>query len=410
MTQTIVLGAGMVGTGTALALQAQGRDVLLLDRREPGRETSYGNAGIIQGEAVEPYALPRALPDLLAAALGKHNQVDWRLSEAPGWAGPLWSYWRQSEESRHARISRSYARLIRAALADHGALIAAAGADDLLRRDGFRQLFRSGAELAAALREAERLHAAYGVGFTAEDGAALARAEPGLRRALPGALLWHDSWSIADPGGLVSAYAALFAARGGRITTGDATSLRRDGAGWRVDTAEGPQGAEEVVVALGPWSPQMLAPLGLRIPMVWKRGYHLHFTGSGPRIPLIDAENSTVLSPMRAGLRVLTGAHITTPGTPPRQRQMTRATRAAGELFDIGQPIEPEPWSGNRPCLPRMLPIVGPAPGLPGLWLNFGHGHQGFTLGPTTGRLLADLMVGRPVETDLTNALAWPAR
>jgi len=410
MTQTIVLGAGMVGTGTALALQAQGRDVLLIDRREPGRETSYGNAGIIQGEAVEPYALPRALPDLVAAALGKHNQVDWRLTEAPTWAGPLWSYWRQSEESRHARISQIYARLIRAALADHGPLIEAAGAGDLLRRDGFRQVYRSPAELAATLRGAERLRASYGVSFTAEDSAALARAEPDLRRPLAGSLLWHDAWSIADPGGLVSAYAALFQARGGQIATGDAASLTRDGAGWQVDTADGPHTAQEVVIALGPWSPQVLAPLGLRIPMVWKRGYHLHFNGTGPRLPLIDAENATVLSPMRAGVRVLTGAHITTPGTPARQRQMTRAGRAAADLFDIGQPVEPAPWSGNRPCLPRMLPIVGAAPGLPGLWLNFGHGHQGFTLGPTTGRVLADLMTGRPAEPDLAHALAWPAR
>lgn len=410
MTQTIVLGAGMVGTGTALALQDRGREVLLLDRREPGRETSYGNAGIIQGEAVEPYALPRTLPDLVATVFGKHNQVDWRLSEAPNWAGPLWSYWRQSEESRHARISQIYARLIQSALADHEPLIAAAGAGALLRRDGLRQLHRSPAELTAALRGAERLHATYGVHVTAEDSAALARAEPDLRRPLAGALHWHDAWSIADPGGLVSAYAALFAARGGQIGMGDAATLCRKDHGWQVETADGLQTAEEVVIALGPWSPELLSPLGLRIPMVWKRGYHLHFNGTGPRVPLIDAETSTVISPMRAGIRVLTGAHITTPGTPARQRQMARSTRAAAELFDIGQPVEPEPWSGNRPCLPRMLPVVGAAPGLPGLWLNFGHGHQGFTLGPTTGRVLAGLMTGGPVETDLTNALAWPAR
>lgn len=409
MTDTIVLGAGMVGVGTALALQARGRKVLLVDRRAPGQETSYGNAGILQGEAVEPYRLPRKIPELLSYAFGKHNQVDWRLAEAPVWAAPLWDYWRQSEAARHLLISRSYARLIQSALTDHRPLIKAAGADTLVRRSGFRQVYRSAAGFAAAARDAERLQRDYDVGSRIEDGASLAKAEPHLRIALAGSIHWQDAWSVADPGGLVTAYSQLFEAGGGQIALGDALSLRRPatGSGWEITTESGTFGATDVVVALGPWTPELLRPLGLRIPMVWKRGYHLHFKGAGPELPLMDAENSTVIAPMRAGVRVLTAAHITGVGKPPRSGQMARSVRAAADLFPLGEQVEPTPWSGNRPCLSRMLPVVGAAQGQPGLWLNFGHGHQGFTLGPTTGRLLAALIDGRTEDAALMAALAW---
>jgi D-amino-acid dehydrogenase len=69
---------------------------------------------------------------------------------------------------------------------------------------------------------------------------------------------------------------------------------------------------------------------------------------------------------------------------------------------------EPEPWLGTRPCMPDMLPVVGQAARHKGLWLHFGHGHQGFTLGPATGRILAELMSGEAPSVDV--AACAPAR
>ncbi|WP_417311034.1 NAD(P)/FAD-dependent oxidoreductase, partial [Devosia sp.] len=127
-----------------------------------------------------------------------------------------------------------------------------------------------------------------------------------------------------------------------------------------------------------------------RIPMVLKRGYHRHFTGGGPDLPAMDAENGTFLSPMRQGLRVLTGAELTTMEAVANPRQITRSTQVAKELFGDLKPVEDQPWVGTRPCMPDMLPIMGPSDRQKGLWLNFGHAHHGFTLGPTAGRLLAE--------------------
>ena len=394
----------MVGVGTALALQRMGVDVVLVDRREPGRETSYGNAGIIQIEAVEPYAFPRGVGEILSAAVGANHKVRWQIGSLHRWALPLLGYFLNSAPSSHRRISQVYAAMIRRAGDDHDPLIEAAGAGDLIRRDGFRQAYRTRRGFDAAVRDAERIGKVFGVESRIEDTRALAAAEPNLKMAMPGAVHWTEAWSCSDPGALVAAYARLFAARGGAVVTADATTLRQAGAGWRVAGPDGVVEADDAVVALGPWSGELLRGFGYRVPMFFKRGYHRHFDGEGPALPFMDTERSTVIAPMAAGPRVLTGAELAWLDSAATPYQIDVARRAAGDLFALGAPVEGKAWFGNRPCMPGMLPLVGRAPRHKGLWLNFGHGHQGFTLGPTTGRMLAGEMAGNeklPAELQL---------
>lgn len=396
MTEMVVLGAGMVGIGAALALQERGHDVVVLERGEPGRETSYGNAGLIQREAAEPYAIPRDLPTLWRYVIGHTNDVTYHLRDLFRFAPPLWSYFRASSTARHRAVAQTYSQLIARSTADHAPLITASGSDGLIRKTGFYQLYRDPRTFEHAVHNAERLHATYGVESHVLDGATLMAEEPALRKKVPGAVHWTETWSASDPGGLVDAYAHLFEARGGRIVKGDAQSLRQEASGWALDSDEGTLQASDVVVALGPWSPDLLKRFGYRIPMVWKRGYHRHFALSTPlRRPLMDVANGVVLSSMTQGLRMTTGAEIVNRDGPVNLRQLERGQAAVGELLDIGAPVEGGVWYGHRPCMPDMLPIVGAAPRHRGLWLDFGHGHQGFTLGPTTGRLLADIIDGK---------------
>ncbi|APZ50419.1 NAD(P)/FAD-dependent oxidoreductase [Salipiger abyssi] len=407
MAEFIVLGAGMVGIGAALALQARGHAVTVLDRSAPGTETSHGNAGVIQAEAVEPYAIPRDLATLFSYATGQSNDVLWHLRDLPAVAPALWRYFRHSAPARHAVLSKGYAPLVLSATADHAPLIAASESEALIRRTGLGELYRTARALDAAAANAERMRDRYGLGSEVLTGSALAEAEPALNGPLAGMLLWTDSWSSSDPGALTRAYADLFLARGGRVLTGDATSLTETGSGWTVESSEGPVEASDVVVALGPWSPDLLAPLGYRIHMIWKRGYHGHFNAPTPlNRPCLDDANGIVMSSMTRGLRITTGAELVGRNAPRTLRQLERGQRAARELLDLGAPVPDSTWHGHRPCLPDMLPLVGAAPRHRGLWFDFGHGHQGFTLGPTTGRLLADIVEG---QTDAVTAALSPA-
>jgi D-amino-acid dehydrogenase len=372
-----------------------------MDRRLPGLETSYGNAGVIQREAVEPYAMPRSLRFLLAAALGRTPDVHYHVAGLLAAWPQLWQYWRASAPHRHRQASGDYAALIAHATSEHQRMLDLAGANALVQRQGLRLVYRSAGLLDEALKDAARIEREYGIAFRAMDGAQLQAAEPGFRIPLAGAVHWLDSWSVSDPSLVVERYARLFTALGGRFVLGNAGSLRQAGAGWQADTVEGRVEASQAVVALGPWAGPFTRRLGYRLPLFVKRGYHRHYVnGATVAVPTLDAERGYVMSAQKKGLRITTGAEIADIDATPTPRQLALAEAAAAGLLALGEPVESTPWLGSRPCVADMKPIIGKAGRHDGLWFNFGHGHQGFTLGPASARLLADLIDGGTPYTD----------
>ena len=155
---------------------------------------------------------------------------------------------------------------------------------------------------------------------------------------------------------------------------------------------------------MGPWSDQVFAPLGYSIPLNVKRGYHLHLKPRGNAVlhhPVLDSDRGFLLAPMNRGIRLTTGVEFAHRDAPPTPVQVERALPRAHTLFPLGEPVEAKPWKGARPCLPDMLPVIGKAPRHPGLWFDFGHQHHGLTLGPATGRLLAEMMTGETPFADI---------
>ncbi|PZQ47275.1 MAG: amino acid dehydrogenase [Rhodovulum sulfidophilum] len=403
MRDVLVIGAGIVGVSVALHLRRRGLDVLLVDRGRPGHGTSFGNSGIIQREAVAPYAFPRAPMDLIAALARRGVDISYHPSALPATAGALLRYWWHSAPARHRAITAAYATLIAQSLAEHAPLVELAGAGDLVRKAGWLDAYRTPARLAGAAARAEANARAYGVLSEAIDGAELARREPHLMEPMAGAIHWSDTWTIRDPAALVEAYAAAFERLGGARATGEAAGLARRGAGWRLAIDGREEAAEAVVIAAGPWSDGITRGLGYRLPLFVKRGYHMHY-GTDPDRPLgnwlADLETGYLLAPMRAGIRLTTGAELARQTAPATPRQLAGAEKVARRLFPLGPRLDPAPWLGSRPCTVDMLPVIGPAPRHDKLWFAFGHGHQGLTLGPATGRLLAELMTGEKPYVD----------
>jgi D-amino-acid dehydrogenase len=410
LTDTIVLGAGIVGVCVAIHLQRRGRSVLLVDRREPGRETSYGNAGIIQREAVRPRAFPREFGELFRIATRRGLDTRYDLSALPALASPLFQYWWHSAPARYRRIVAEYETLIAHSITEHADIIAAAGAESLIEKKGFLLLFRSEARRDATFADADGDKRDFGVNSTKLDGAALARLEPALRLPMAGALHWTDPWTVRDPGALVTAYAELFKRLGGTIAIGDASTLARAGAGWQVTTPGGRQSAAAAVLALGPWAAEATRRLGYRFPLFSKRGYHMEYqTMPDGRLdrPALDTEMGYLLAPMRRGIRLTTGAEFARLDAPSNHAQIEGTEAIARTLLHMGDRLDSSPWRGARPATPDMKPIIGPAPNHPNLWFAFGHAHQGLTLGPVTGRLLAEQIMG---ETTFVDARPFSAQ
>ncbi len=393
----IVLGAGIIGVSTALHLAKRGKAVVLVDRRGPGEETSYGNAGLIQREGVVPYGFPQQMAMILRYAMNNRIDAHYHLAALPSVAKFLSRYWWNSNVSRHQVIARAYAPLIEQSIAEHDVLIREADAGHLIRKDGWTQAFRTQMKQDAEVREAERLKREYDLDFQVLDAKGLAEKEPHLSDDFVGALTWTDPWSVTDPHALTLAYVALFEKLGGRFVRGDATTLRQTSSGWTVSTDEGSVEGKDVVIALGPWSDTVTKPLGYEFLVGVKRGYHMHY-GARDNAVLngwtMDAERGYFLAPMRQGIRLTTGAEFALRDAPKTPVQLGRAETVARTIFPLGERLDKEPWMGARPCTPDMMPVIGKAPRHRGLWFAFGHAHHGLTLGPVTGRAIAEMICG----------------
>ena len=399
----VVLGAGIVGVSAALALQAKGRSVALVDRLgEAAGETSFGNTGIIQSEAVLPYLFPRDPRELALAAINRNPDAHLRYRALPSIAPALWRYFRASTDAGKSETARAMASLVGAAIGEHLKLAEAASATELLRKGGWIKIWRSARGEGSVLEEIRELKP-FGVAPKLLDRAALKALEPNVGEPALGGAHFPEPLTTPDPQALTRAYAALFVKRGGRMDTGDALTLQSSGSAWTVATQSGGVSASNVVVALGPWSDKLTRAFGLRLPFFVKRGYHMHYAprdGASLIRPVLDSEKGYVVTPMARGLRLTTGAEFARIDDPPSSAHLDRLEPFAKAMFPLGPRKDVAPWMGRRPCLPDMRCVIGPFPGQPGLWLDFGHHHLGLTLGPVSGRLLVEMMCGETPFVD----------
>lgn len=402
--QTLVLGAGIVGVSSALHLQARGRHVLLLDRQPPGNGTSHGNAGLIERASVIPYAFPREVTKLVRYGLNQQSDVRYSLRHLPK-AGPwLLQYWRHSSPKGLAAATRAMLPLIERCVTEHLALARPANMLGLIADGGWLEAFNDPQAFETAQSAAADLRD-YQLNYRVLDRTALLALEPGLHQDVVGGLHWLDPKTVSDPGGLTRGYAELFKQLGGQFVIGDALSLTQVEGGWQVQSELGPITAQEVVVALGPQASGIFEPLGYRIPLAIKRGYHMHYAAvPGTRLqhPILDPVGGYVLAPMVGGIRLTTGIEFADCNDPINEIQLRRCEALARRFYPLGERLDAEPWLGRRPCLPDMCPVIGPAPRHPGLWFNFGHAHHGLTLGPVSGHLLAQMVTGETPFTDPT--------
>src|SRR6266567_4423065 len=286
----IVLGAGIVGVSVAIAARQRGLSVILVDRREPGSETSYGNAGILSSGSILPLNQPslwNALPTYMS---NRHAALRWD----PAWAirnvDWLVRFLANATPSRIKPRATALHGLIGASLKLHREWIVKADAAQRIRETGWLKAWRSDA--IAAAREEQAFLADYGIASQLLDRQAISGLEPDIVPVYKVGLLHTQTASVDSPGAVVKAYARMFAGAGGEIRQSDIRAIVPDGESWRVVLADVGISARHIVVALGPWSADLLRPLGYRIPLAFERGYHREFKPNPARSlqrPIHDA-------------------------------------------------------------------------------------------------------------------------
>ena len=390
----IVLGAGIVGVSAAYAARQRGLSVVLIDRREPGSETSYGNAGILSSGSISPLNKPSLWSALPGYMTNRHAALRW---------DPVWAirnldwivrFLANATPSRVKPRATALHGLIGASLKLHREWIVKADAAQRIRETGWLKAWRSDA--VGVAKEEQAFLAEYGIESQLLDRQAISALEPNIVPVYKVGLLHTQTASVDSPGAVVKAYARMFAGSGGEIRQSDIKAVMPDGEGWRVVLADGAISARHVVVALGPWSADLLRPLGYRVPMAFERGYHREFEPNPARSlrrPIHDAEGSFLMTPMEQGVRVTSGVELTARDAPSSFAQLDQVVAVARGVVEFGEAVG-EPWRGARPTLPDSLPMIGPAPRHPGLWLAFGNQHIGFTTGPATGAAIAAMIGG----------------
>jgi D-amino-acid dehydrogenase len=403
-----VIGAGMVGVCAASYLQRDGHSVFIIEAGEPGRGASFGNAGAFNASSVTPASMPGVM---------------WNV---PGWLfdplGPLALRWRYlptiapwlirfvragTPEKVHAQ-ARALRPLVGATLDALMPLVRDAGAEKLVHRRGHLYVYRSplGPEKDRLAWELRREN---GVEIDEFDADELRQLEPSLSRDYVRGILVRENGHTSNPLGLVHSLLDHFLRSGGEITPARATGFRLDGGRLAaIRTDQGDIAAEAAVVCAGAWSKPLAAALGDRIPLETERGYHLMIRDPEvmPRIPTADADGKFVATPMDTGLRFAGTVELAGLAAAPDWRRAHILLEQGRKMLPGLAANHPEDrisvWMGHRPSLPDSLPALGPSRVTPDVVYAFGHGHVGMTSAPMTGKVIADLVAGRPPSIDIT--------
>jgi D-amino-acid dehydrogenase len=399
----VVIGAGTVGASCAWHLQHRGAQVTLIDSELPGQSTSFGNAGCISRTSVFPFSHPGVIRKVPGWLLDPDGPVRIRWSQLPLVAPWLYRFWRAGSRRRVAEIVAAQLALMEHVVSDFDEILAATGSEHLRAKRGAILLYESEDGFAAdawKYRERDR----HGLSWRRLERDELAALEPQVRLA-GGVALFEPLWQhVTDPGGMTARFADAALGRGAHWIRDRVKGITTDPSGVTVATVSGRSlHADRLILATGAWSNRLLRPLGFKVPLMPKRGYHTMFAQPAIELkhPVMSASRHVLLTPMAGGLRISGTAEFAALDTPPDYARARALVDVARRFIpDVGGSGVTE-WMGQRPMTPDSLPVLGPLPGREHIVCAFGHGHYGLTQGPTTGKLIARMIFGEDPGIDL---------
>jgi len=398
-----VIGAGAVGVCCALWLQREGYRVRLIDRAGPGEGASSGNAGNFGIASCVPAAMPgvlRKVPGMLLDATSPLKLRWGHLPRALPWFLRFIAAARPSRveaiaDARNALLSRLHEGL--------DPLVADAGAERLIDHSGLLMTFESQAAFDGAAYAID-LRRRRGVPMDILDGNEARQIEPALTPGIVRAIHVPRLAHTVDPLRLTQTLARSFERNGGEVVRSavHGFEISPDGP-RRLLTDDGALDVGRIVLAAGVWSRPLAAQLGTRVPLEAERGYHTMFADPGVRlrVAVMSADRYIAVTDMESGIRATGMAEFAAPDAPPDMENARRVRRHAEALIPGLKSDRVSEWMGPRPSHPDSKPVIGRSPRFANVYFAFGHDHIGLSLAGITGKLIGELVAGRPTTVDL---------
>lgn len=401
--RTVVVGAGIIGTTIAHALQQRGHDVTLIERDAPGRGASYGNMASIAVSGFMPMSRPRVWLQAPGWLLDPGGPI----RVAPGYAATvapwilqfLWA----GRPSRLRKLQAEGAALCSRALGDTEALLRDIDLSDHLSATGCLSIYATPGEFSAD-REALSMLERFGFDHEVLSAEELQRREPELLPGIHKAVLMPDNRTLRDPFALVTRLVEVFEARGGTLKQGALQDVTRSGRGVKLALEDDEAlEADQVVLAAGVHTGALARQLGEPIPLESERGYHTQIGAPGItlRHSLIWPARAFMVSPTGGGIRVGGTVEFAGLDAPPDWRRSEITVERAKSILPRLEVAETSRWMGHRPSVPDTIPVISSSRKVPGVFYATGHGHLGMTQAATTAQLMADLVTGTPPPIDM---------
>ena len=404
MAQTVVVGAGIIGTAIAYQLQRRGVSVVLVDRNEPGKGASFGNMASIAVTEFMPASRPGVWKQMPGWMLDPEGPVRIRPSYMPRLIPWFLRFIAASRPSKLRELETAGSVLCKRVYEDLDALLAETGLQHMISAEGCLSVYTDEAEFRADREHIEILDR-FGLRYEILGGNAIRDLEPAVTTKIGKAVLFPDNRSISNPFKLVQALANQFRQLGGTIESGEVVGFDHDSAGVKnVRLRDGRTLlSDRVVLAAGAYTGRLSSMLGEPIPLETERGYHTQIMAPGVsmRHSLIWPARAFMVTPTAGGIRVGGTVEMAGLDAAPDYRRAKVLVKRAKEALPELKVEETSEWMGHRPAMPDTVPVMGRSAKRGNVWYATGHGHLGLTYGATTARLLTDLIMGATPPVDM---------
>ena len=399
-----IVGGGIVGICTALSLQDRGIHVRLIERDDPGQATSFGNAGVISPWSIIPHSTPGFWKTIPRMMLTGWRPLSICLASWPHIIPWGLKFISNGTEKNTRNIAEAMSKLCAPSIELYRKHLNGTGNESLVKDTAYLRLIRHAKD--ATLNDLTyQIRLQKGANIEIVKGSTLRLLEPALSTKFEAGIVIHDVARCLSPARLSSVLALKAKEQGAEIIKDQITEIHRTDNSWFLKGKISKYTTQSLVISAGAWSRELLSTIGVSVPLMTERGYHIHCAE-----PEIDLNNSVVFpeggviaSLMEGGIRVAGQAEFGSIDAPLDLKRKSILSAIALEMFPDISLKKTKVWMGHRPSFPDSIPVIGNVPNKPNLFVNFGHSHHGLMMAPKSGEVLANTLTHNSGNEDMSS-------